>query len=213
MVVGSYDPNDIQVLEGESIYFDEADEYLHYIIRFQNTGTASAINVSVSNELDSNLDWNTLQIENISHQNRVEITDGNQVEFIFDNINLPDSTSNEPESHGYIQYKIKPKNDVQVGDSMSKEAQIFFDFNQPIITNMVTTTVIENLGIEENVLEELTIYPVPSNNTITIKFNGIILEAKIYNELGQLIIENNSSDDIDSIDVELLSNRIYFIKL
>jgi len=33
------------------------------------------MNVSVSNKLDSNLDWNTLQIENISHTNRVEITE------------------------------------------------------------------------------------------------------------------------------------------
>src|SRR5690606_12969327 len=36
IVVGSYDPNDIQVLEGESIFIEEADDYLHYIIRFQN---------------------------------------------------------------------------------------------------------------------------------------------------------------------------------
>ncbi|HAT64570.1 MAG TPA: T9SS C-terminal target domain-containing protein, partial [Flavobacteriaceae bacterium] len=104
-VIGSYDPNDIQVLEGDEIFLNEADDYLHYIIRFQNTGTASAINVRVTNELDPNLDWTTMQLENISHSNRVEITDGSSVEFIFENINLPDATTNEPESHGYIQYK------------------------------------------------------------------------------------------------------------
>src|SRR5690606_38919984 len=134
-VIGSYDPNDIQVLEGESIFIDEAEDYLHYIIRFQNTGTASAINVSVSNELDQNLDWTTMQIETISHSNRVEITDGNQVEFIFNNINLPDSTSNEPASHGYIQYKIKPKSTIAVGDFIKNDAAIYFDFNPPVITN------------------------------------------------------------------------------
>ena len=43
-VIGAYDPNDIQVLEGDEIYESETDNYLHYVIRFQNVGTASAIN-------------------------------------------------------------------------------------------------------------------------------------------------------------------------
>ncbi|SRX52759.1 FG-GAP-like repeat-containing protein [Aequorivita sp. CIP111184] len=147
-VVGSYDPNDISVLEGEEIYLDEADNYLHYIIRFQNTGTASAINVRIKNVLDANLDWATIQLENISHTSRVEITNESNVEFIFENINLPDSTSNEPESHGYIQYKIKPISAINIGDSMSNSANIFFDFNPPVLTNTVTTTIVEFVPVE-----------------------------------------------------------------
>lgn len=143
IVVDSFDPNDITVLEGDEIFLNQADDYLHYLIRFQNTGTASAINVRVTNELDPNLDWSTMQLEMISHPNRVEITNGNLVEFIFNNINLPDSNSNEPASHGYIQYKIKPISSVGLGDSMSNNANIFFDFNPPILTNTVTTTIVE----------------------------------------------------------------------
>src|SRR5690606_19665177 len=41
-VIGAYDPNDITCLEGDQILLEDADKYLHYLIRFQNTGTASA---------------------------------------------------------------------------------------------------------------------------------------------------------------------------
>src|SRR5690606_13830049 len=38
IVVNSFDPNDKQVLQGDKIHIDNVDEYLHYLIRFQNTG-------------------------------------------------------------------------------------------------------------------------------------------------------------------------------
>jgi len=90
-VIGFFNPNDINVLEGYQILLADIDEYLHYVIRLQNTGTANAINVVVTNDLDLNLDWDTLQLENISHDNNVVIKNGNKIEFIFENINLIDS--------------------------------------------------------------------------------------------------------------------------
>jgi len=212
-VIGAYDPNDIQVLEGDEIYLSEVDNYLHYIIRFQNVGTAEAINVSVTNILDANLDWNTLQIENISHSNRVEITDGNQVAFIFDNINLPDSTTNEEESHGYIQYKIKPKNTVDIGDAMSNNANIFFDFNPPVATNTVTTTVIENLSVGDHTKFKTTIYPNPTTGVLHISSNTAVARVIIYNQLGQVVLEDANKEGISSINIENISQGIYFIKL
>jgi hypothetical protein len=212
-VIGSLDPNDIQVLEGESIFIEEADNYVHYIIRFQNTGTASAINVNVSNELDANFDWSTLQIERISHSNRVEITDGNHVEFIFNNINLPDSISNEPESHGYIQYKIKPKSNIAIGDFMLNSAAIYFDFNPPVITNTVITTVIDNLGVEENATNSIALYPVPSIDILNINSKLSIVEAKVFNELGQLLFTIANQRGIEFLNIEQLSTGMYFVKL
>ncbi|WP_159780566.1 leucine-rich repeat domain-containing protein, partial [Flavobacterium sp. 9AF] len=38
-VVGSYDPNDKTCLEGETVGPDMIGEYVHYLIRFENTGT------------------------------------------------------------------------------------------------------------------------------------------------------------------------------
>ncbi len=143
-VIGSYDPNDITVLEGDEIFIEDASKYIHYLIRFQNTGTASAIFVRVEHILDEKLDWTTMQLESLSHTGRVQITDGSNVEFNFNNINLPDSTTDEPNSHGYIAFKIKPKTDIEVGDVFNAVAGIYFDFNPPIVTNIATTEIVEH---------------------------------------------------------------------
>src|SRR5690606_18807090 len=141
--------------------------YLDYLIRFQNTGTASAINVRILDTLHPKLDWSTLVPISASHDYYVHITNGNQVEFIFDDINLPHEGSNEPESHGFVAYKIKPKSDVQVGDIISGDAAIYFDFNPPIITNMVLTEIVEFLGLTDNTapVNQVIIYPNPTNKT------------------------------------------------
>ena len=55
-------------------------------------------------------------------------------------INLPDSTSNEPESHGYIKFKVSPQADMVEGTQVENFADIFFDFNDPIRTNTTLTT-------------------------------------------------------------------------
>src|SRR5690606_7744005 len=149
VVVNSYDPNDKQVLQGEELYIDDIGEYLDYLIRFQNTGTASAINVRILDTLHPKLDWSTLTPISASHDYYVNITEGNRVEFMFDNIHLPDSISNEPASHSYVAYKIKPKSNVQVGDVISGDAAIYFDFNAPIITNMVHTQSVEPLSVTD----------------------------------------------------------------
>ena len=96
----------------------------------------------MENSLDENLDWQSLQLETLSHPYRVEIVDGNMVSFIFEEIYLPDSTSNEPASHGFIAYKIKPISDIIIGDVILNKADIYFDFNLPIETNTVSTTIV-----------------------------------------------------------------------
>lgn len=145
-IVNSFDPNDKRVLQGEEIFVSQTDDYLDYIIRFQNTGTASAITVKVKDVLNENLDWNTFQMISASHNYKVSIKEGNQVEFVFDNINLPHETANEPGSHGFIAYKIKPVANLQIGDVINgNTSSIYFDYNLPIITNSTTTTVVKDI--------------------------------------------------------------------
>ncbi|MFK5878967.1 MAG: T9SS type A sorting domain-containing protein [Flavobacteriaceae bacterium] len=210
-VIGSYDPNDIVVLEGDEILLADKDKYLHYIIRFQNTGTADAINVRVDNVLDPKLDWNTLQLESSSDTNRVEIKDGNQVSFIFNGIYLPDSISDEPNSHGFIAYKIKPKSDVTVGDIMANQADIFFDFNPAINTNIVTTEITASaLGMDGNLISKFYIYPNPTSNILNINSTTQITKLEIYNNIGQAVL---SEINKRSIDISTLSSGLYFIKI
>ncbi|QRM90716.1 T9SS type A sorting domain-containing protein [Lacinutrix sp. WUR7] len=214
-VIGSYDPNDIRVLEGEEIVMEDVDKYLHYIIRFQNTGTASAINVHVENILDDKLDWTTMQLESLSHAGRVEIKNGSEVNFVFNNINLADSTNDEPNSHGFIAYKIKPKSDVVVGDVFYNTAGIFFDFNPAIITNTVTTEIIENLSVSEFNNNTFSVYPNPTENQLTITSKIPLSAITIFDINGRKIKDVKLSNHTlqYQLDVANLSNGMYFIEL
>lgn len=214
IVVNSYDPNDITVREGEFITEEQVDEYLNYVIRFQNTGTADAINIRVTNTLDENLDWSTFQPIAASHDYKANRT-ANEVEFLFDNIHLADSTTDEPASHGYIIYKIKPKTEVTIGDSMKAQAHIYFDFNPAIDTNTVTTTVQNVAGIKENTITDFTIYPNPASGSVGILLNTAATssEITIVDILGKVvqtgIINSNQAD----LDISSLKSGIYFITI
>lgn len=214
-VIGSYDPNDIRVLEGDEITINEIDKYLHYIIRFQNTGTASAINVRVDHVLDNKLDWTTMQLESLSHQGRVEITDGSDVSFIFNNINLPDSTNDEPNSHGYIAFKIKPKNDVVVGDIISGIADIFFDFNPAITTNTVSTEIVAPLSVQEFDTNTISIYPNPTKDILKIKSKSPIDNISVFDINGRVIRSKSLSNSQTEyqLNVSDLYQGIYFVKI
>ncbi len=212
-IIGSYDPNDITVLEGEEILIDDIDKYLHYLIRFQNTGTASAINVRVEHILDDKLDWTTMQLESLSHTGRVEIENETDVSFIFNSINLPDSTNDEPNSHGYIAFKIKPKSNVQVGDIISGVADIYFDFNPPITTNTVNTEIVEPLSIDEVSAETVKLYPNPARNTIRITSNQVIEELTVMDINGRALQSLEISTTDYSLDISDLSKGVYFLDI
>jgi hypothetical protein len=81
------------------------------VIRFQNTGTDVAYKVVVVDTLSADLDVSTLQLGSVSHPYKMQVSGKGRpvLTFTFNNILLPDSNANEPASHGYIQFSIKPK--------------------------------------------------------------------------------------------------------
>ncbi len=141
-VVGSYDPNDKSESHGGVVSPSQvsAGEYLYYTIRFQNTGTDTAFNVYVRDTLSNNLNLSSMEMLTSSHSYQL-IIDDNRMLWSFNNINLLDSNRNEPKSHGYIVYRVKPINSLTLGQFIDNRAAIYFDFNLPVITNTERTTV------------------------------------------------------------------------
>ena len=121
-------------------------EYLNYIIRFQNTGTDTAFRVLVRDTLSSKLNLSTLEMISASSAYSLSVHE-NKLEWKFDPIILPDSNHNEAASHGYIAYRIKPISNLQLGDTISNKAAIYFDFNLPVITNDHHTIIKTEPGI------------------------------------------------------------------
>ncbi len=211
-VVNSFDPNDKTCLEGSVVSTALIGQYVHYVVRFENTGTFFAQNVVVKDEIDvSKFDLNSLIVLSTSHQQWTRIN-GNKVEFIFENIQLPFPPSEE--RHGYIAFKIKLKNNLTVGDTFSNFASIYFDYNFPIITEPATTTIeaLSNPDFEFSSFVKL--YPNPTNSKITVESQTINLKSvEIFNSLGQLIQAIPNDNNQLSIDIYNLSTGTYFVKV
>jgi len=144
VVTCAYDPNDKLALpEGYADpHFVLADTEITYTIRFQNTGNAPAEDVWIDDPLDiAHLDMNSFEPVAASHDYYSVLEPNGSLRFYFDNIMLPDSVNNEPESHGYVMFRMRLKDDVQTGDVIHNQAGIYFDLNEPIITNETWHTV------------------------------------------------------------------------
>jgi hypothetical protein len=117
-VTGSFDPNDKTVSPagvGATGDIQLSETEFNYLVRFQNTGNGPAVNIVISDTISNLLDVASLEVLNASHNYMVELLPNNLVRFKFDNINLPDSTSNEPGSHGHIQFRINKLNAASAG--------------------------------------------------------------------------------------------------
>ncbi len=163
-VVNSYDPNDKQVHPAD--FIDTLQDWLNYTVRFQNTGNAPAQHVVIEDTLSQFLDWTSFELLSYSHNNNTTIGPNGEVRFAFPYIELPDSNSNEPESHGYVRYRIKPLQNLPLGTAIENTAFIYFDFNPPIITNTTVNTVSEPLPLP-NILPSLP--GICTNDTLTLR--------------------------------------------
>lgn len=143
VVVNSFDPNDKLVtptgIEAEGFILTTQKE-LDYTVRFQNTGTAPAIFIVVRDTVDSHVDMATFRPAGQSHPYSLSVEEDSILVFTFEDIYLPDSTSDLTGSQGYLSFSIKLEDDLSPGTTIRNSAGIYFDFNEPIITNEVVNT-------------------------------------------------------------------------
>jgi uncharacterized repeat protein (TIGR01451 family) len=171
-IIGAYDPNDkigYPLGTGTTKAIGQNQD-IEYMIRFQNTGTDTAFTVVVRDTIEANLDIYSIEWGASSHKYKPEIYGQNIVKFTFDNILLVDSFRNEPKSNGYVKFRIKQKKDVAFGTKIQNSAGIYFDFNDPVLTNKTLHTVSKNIVLavvdknrfSNNVVK---VFPNPSSET------------------------------------------------
>ncbi|GAO41931.1 hypothetical protein FPE01S_01_09460 [Flavihumibacter petaseus NBRC 106054] len=208
IITGSFDPNDKQDNFGGNMKRTAVAEgaYINYLVRFQNTGTDTAFTVRVADTLDNNLDWSSLQMIQASHRYRLSVKGGNKLEWVFDGINLPDSNRNEPLSHGYIAYRVKPKQDIMAGSAIRNTASIYFDFNEPVVTNTVVTKISTNQpggigGAAETELT-MTVAPNPNHGQSNLLINGMLtgrFDIMVTDNLGRPVHQTSFTRDIPDL--------------
>ncbi len=230
LVRNSYDPNDISVNpsgECEEAYVKK-DQLLTYTVRFQNTGNAEAININVVDSLDINLDLNTLRIISASDTMHTVILKNNAIKFVFTDIWLADSNSNEPKSHGYVIYEIKVKSSVSNGTIISNKAEIFFDYNPAVLTNVVQNTIYtgdnhqpckpSNNFITNATQHISSLYPNPTSDNAILNIvvsQNTLVAISVYNLLGEKFLTKNVSlvngENQIPLSTSGLSNGVYFV--
>jgi uncharacterized repeat protein (TIGR01451 family) len=144
--IGSFDPNDKTAYPKgyRELHLIEPDVRLEYRIRFQNTGTDTAFKVVIVDTLSALLDPASLRLQAWSHPCELQILDDRRLIVDFPGILLPDSTTNEEASNGFVQFSIAQMPGNPLGEVIENRAGIYFDFNDPIITNEVFHT----LGVD-----------------------------------------------------------------
>jgi hypothetical protein len=145
---------------------------LNYTIRFQNSGTFLAENVVVIDTLSANLDVSSLRNVVASHSFTYDVSGQGVLTFNFNNIMLPDSGTDEPESHGLIQFTIDQHPSNNIGTVIENTAEIYFDFNPAIVTNTIVNTIVTVTDViaNDNSLNDLNVYPNPSTGNFNINF-------------------------------------------
>jgi uncharacterized repeat protein (TIGR01451 family) len=213
LIGGPYDPNSKQVEPAGNI---APAQELTYTVNFQNTGTAPALNVYVMDTISSNLDMSSFHMVASSHAMTPYFYEGNIVRFDYPGINLPDSSSNEPLSHGWVIYKVKPKTGLANGTQIDNTAHIYFDYNPAIVTNTTVSTIDMSMGVTERDAEiSSMIYPNPASDRITIEFgeetSGVLL---LVDMTGKVVkTKMLSKDKKAEIGLEGLSSGLYGISL
>lgn len=213
-IVGSYDPNDKQETHGGRIVHSTftSNDYLTYTIRFENTGTAEAINVRVNDVLDSKLNPNTIKMIAASHPYVLQRT-GTELNWKFDGINLPPSVPNTQIGHGYITFQIKPEEGYAIGDIIPNFANIYFDFNPAIVTDVCNTEFVATLSNQNFAFNDLNYYPNPVKNSLSISNASLIEEIEITSLLGQKILTKKINELQTELNLSELSNGVYFVKV
>jgi len=224
VVTGSFDPNDKQNSPtgiGENHLISPGSQ-IEYVVRFQNTGSDTAFTVIIIDTLSSNFDISTLEFVSASHQYEVSITgvENKIINYRFDDILLPDSSTDEINSHGYIKYKIYLSSSIPIGTRINNSADIFFDFNFPVRTNesFVTigdTTSLSVLELSKFSNSNIVIYPNPFTSSISIETkNGIPIDKiEVFSIEGKLVHSKIYDGKSLSTIVELhdLTPGCYFI--
>ncbi|MBK9671964.1 MAG: leucine-rich repeat domain-containing protein [Bacteroidetes bacterium] len=211
IIRGSYDPNDKSV--SPAVLVPNSTDDLEYTIRFQNTGTDTAFTVTVMDKLSALLDISSMQMISSSHNYELSIVNG-FAKWIFKNILLPDSNTNELASHGFVKFSIKPLPGLMVTDSIPNAANIYFDYNTAITTNTIVVNVLNPLQVKDLQEPEMQIFPNPVQESIRIvnQHAGPLGKIELINASGKVLETKTISSSTYTWNLQHLPAGTYILR-
>jgi hypothetical protein len=206
-VVDFYVTNTITCVEGENVPSSLIGDYLHYIINFENIGTATADNIVLSMDIDvSQFEINTLQILSSSHNVYSRIS-GNIVEFVLQNAML------DTGGHGNILLKLKTMDDLQPNVVINNQARIFYDYRAPMTTNDEQTVFADLSKDDFNKDFSIQIYPNPAAHIINVKADSAINAVQLFDAQGRSLLTKLINENTTEIDLSVYATGIYYLSV
>ncbi len=191
----AYDPNNkLAETAGytEEGFITNDEPYIDYTINFQNTGTDTATNVLLVDDLSQYLDWNTLEVLSSSHHVSSYLSSNGRLKFYFNTIHLPDSGANLQGSKGFVKYRIKPDPNLVHGTQILNFGAIYFDQNPAILTNTVKHTIFDCLVMESGIQTSVTLSSLCVNDTSQLVVSGAYMEEVEWAFENNLISTNDT---------------------
>ena len=222
-VIGSYDPNDKRgfPLGWQDAHYIEPGQELEYMIRFQNTGTDTAFQVVVRDTISAMLDAATVRPGPASHPYIFEVNSTGVLTFRFPDIMLADSMVNEPASHGYVMFSISQQPNLPMGTVLENNAAIYFDYNDPVITNTTFhtvghpfTTIIKDPSPGSI---DLQVYPNPFVGEVNFHLSGVAAAAStrltVVNTQGKMEYDTRFTGSDYVLRKNDLTQGVYFFRM
>ncbi len=226
-VVASADPNSIEVnyqrLTPAQV---AAQQPLDYTIRFQNLGTAAAVNVLLSDTLDFHkLNLASLQLVAQSHNCTWSLTStgpntGLLTVRLLD-INLPYRNQDVIGSQGFVRFRVQPRTTLTVGEIIPNHARIVFDYNASVRTNTATTTVLlATAALARHDAPAWAAYPNPATDALTVAADlasGGPVRVELLDVLGRPVRQQTLTAPAgplrQTLDLRGLAPGLYVLRL
>jgi hypothetical protein len=169
--VTSWDPNAKEGPEGYSdMGYLASSAPMLYTIFFENKkeATAPAYQITIYDTLDQNVyDVSTLQFLEKSHDMGTAVRQGNILKWEFTGIELVPNV-NPPEGEGWVKFIVHPKSNLPTGTVLQNKADIKFDSNPWLATNVYTNT----LDFEPPVTTPASLTRLPSAHEVEFAWIG-----------------------------------------
>lgn len=217
-VTASVDPNDKEAATSSrtstTLFLIDEDEWIDYTIRFQNTGTDTAFNVLITDTLPYTLDPATLLAGAASHPYGWSMSMEGVLRISFSDILLPDSNVHEAASHGFVSFRIRPDLPVLPGTLLENTANIFFDFNPPVITEPSVLVAEFSTGVEPAIAKgSLGVFPNPVHSTLYVVLPADASSLRIRSGDGREVLTSSGKANVSTIDVQGLPSGAYSVEV
>ena len=147
-----------------------------------------------------------------SHAHARSLIGQGVVNLIFPNVLLPDCKVNEPASHGFASFRIRPRLPLQPGTVIENIANIYFDYNPPVITEPSVLTAEFSTGVGEMSTDHLQVYPVPARTQLNVHSTILLTRLSILTLDGRMVREEPIQGHGASVGLQGLPSGAYLLR-